>query len=105
MPALLAAIGLSRFSIAAGFGAGQRMATRKAQDPARSRWTGRRAGLGFKNEHAETGKPDYRSDRSRSCGRSAPLVPYQRNNGPAHVDHLVGMGMAAFHRRIVDGGS
>jgi hypothetical protein len=38
------------------------------------------------NEHAETGKPDASSDANRSHGTSA-------SNGPAYVDHLVGVGM------------
>ena len=68
--------------------------------PARSMWIRRRAGL-VQNEHAETGKPGHRSDRFRSRGRSAPLVPDQRDNGPAHVDLPVGMGMVVLRRQEV----
>jgi hypothetical protein len=54
--------------------------------PARSAVDQRRAGIGFQNEHAETGKPDTSSDEDESRGDLA-------SNGPAHVDHLVGMGL------------
>jgi hypothetical protein len=58
--------------------------------------------LGSTNEHAETGKPDGSSDEQRSQGNPASLDYIQRLNGPAHVDLLVGVGLAAFSRRIVD---
>jgi hypothetical protein len=66
--------------------------------PARSRWIERRAGIGFQNEHAETGKPDASSDEDESRGDLA-------SNGPAHDNHLVGMGLVMYWRERVAGDS
>ena len=68
--------------------------------PARS--SGSSAGQDWvQNEHAETGKPDNRSDEDRSRRCSASQLVQQRLNGPAHVDHPVGVGMGVLWRRRV----